>query len=147
MQSVQDYMDSLPEERKIAVQKLRNILQQNLPEGFEECLQYGMVSYVVPHSIYPDGYHCKPEDALPFISVASQKNHIALYHMGIYSDPEVLDWWKEAYAEQAPTKLDMGKSCVRFKKPEHIPYELIAELARKITVQDWIDRYEEVVKR
>lgn len=147
MSSVQEYMDALPEERRVALQKMREILRKNLPEGFEECMQYGMVSYVVPHSIYPDGYHCKPEEALPFISIASQKNHIALYHMGIYSDPEVLAWWKKAYEEHAPTKLDMGKSCVRFKKPEHIPYELIAELAKKISVQDWIDRYEEVIKK
>ncbi len=147
MENPDTYLESLPPERKAALERMREVLQENLPEGFEECMQYGMISYVVPHSIYPDGYHCKPTDALPFISIASQKNHIALYHMGLYSNPEVMAWWKKAYEEEAPTKLDMGKSCVRFKKAEHIPYALIAALAKKISVADWISRYEEVIKK
>jgi hypothetical protein len=105
-----------------------------------------MIGYVVPHSLYPDGYHCDPKLPLPFMSIASQKNFIALYHMGIYSDPELLEWFKAEYPKYVKTKLDMGKSCIRFKKPETIPYELIAQLSTKMTPQNWIDRYESVVK-
>lgn len=136
------YMLSLPEDRKQAMNKLRDVIKQNLPTGFEETMQYGMISYVVPHSIYPKGYHCKPTDPLPFLSVASQKNFIALYHMGIYGDPTLLNWFQQGYAKASTAKLDMGKSCVRFKKLDQIPFALIGELATKMTVKDWIDSYE-----
>lgn len=147
MQSTDDYIRNLPADRQEPIRKLRGVLRENLPKGFQETLQYGMISFVVPHSIYPAGYHCKPEDALPFASVASQKNHIALYHSGLYSDESLKAWWEDAYAEQVPTKLDMGKSCVRFKNPANIPYDLIGELAQKVSVKDWITRYEDVIKR
>lgn len=129
------------------MQKLREILQKHLPKGFEETLQYGMITYVVPHSLYPKGYHCKPTDALPFISIASQKAGIHLYHMGIYSDPDLLQWFTDAYAKACTTKLDMGKSCIRFKKLDQIPYELIGELAQKMTPQQWIERYESAFRK
>jgi hypothetical protein len=142
-----EYLTNLPEYRKEAMQKLRETVLKNLPKGFEETMQYGMISYVVPHSIYPDGYHCKPTDALPFMSIASQKNHIAYYHMGIYSDPDLLKWFTEEYPNHATGKLDMGKSCIRFKKPGNIPFELLGELTKKISVDEWISKYESAFKR
>jgi uncharacterized protein YdhG (YjbR/CyaY superfamily) len=140
--TVDAYLESLPDDRQQAMNTLRSIIKQNLPQGFEETMQYGMISYVVPHSIYPNGYHCKPKDALPFLSIASQKNFIALYHMGIYANATLLNWFVDEYAKASNAKLDMGKSCIRFKKPEHIPFALLGELAAKITVQEWIETYE-----
>lgn len=141
------YLAELPEERREPMEKLRQALLTNLPKGFEETISYGMLGYVVPHSLYPAGYHCNPKQPLPFINLASQKNFIALYHMGIYADPELLAWFKAEYTKQVPTRLDMGKSCIRFKKPEHIPYLLIAELAGKMSPQQWIATYEKEFKR
>ena len=129
------------------MQKLRNILKQNLPKGFEEVMNYGMLGYAVPHSIFPKGYHCDPKLPLPFISLASQKNFIALYHMGIYADNKLLDWFVAEYPKHAKTKLDMGKSCIRFKQVDAIPFELIGELATKMSVQDWITIYEKNLQR
>ena len=129
------------------MEKLRAVILKNLPEGFEETMNYGMIGYVVPHTLYPEGYHCDPKLPLPFINLASQKNYIALYHMGVYSDPDLLKWFKEAYADRVPTKLDMGKSCIRFKKPEHIPYDLVGELCSKVGTSEWISHYEKAVKR
>lgn len=145
--TVDEYINELPEERQEAMLKLRQILKSNLPKGFEEQMAYGMITYVVPHSIYPNGYHCKPEQALPFISIASQKNFIALYHMGIYAEAKLLEWFQSEFAKTSKFKLDMGKSCIRFKKPEHIPHELIAKLAGKVSVKDWISVYEKALKR
>ena len=141
------YIAELPEERIPAMKKLRAVIKENLPEGFEEMMNYGMIGYVIPHSIYPDGYHCDPRLPLPFMNIASQKNFIGLYHMGIYSDEKLLGWFQKEYAKQVPTKLDMGKSCIRLKKLDQIPYELIGELASKVTVQQWIDVYEAAIKR
>ncbi|OAD92119.1 hypothetical protein A7A78_09340 [Aequorivita soesokkakensis] len=141
------YITELPEDRKEVMQKLRETVKKNLPKGFEETMQYGMISYVVPHSIYPAGYHCKPADPLPFLSIASQKNHIAFYHMGIYSDPNLYKWFTEEYPKHAAGKLDMGKSCIRFKNPKNIPFDLLGELTTKITVEDWISKYESLLKR
>lgn len=138
----EDYLESLSEDRKNAMQKLREILQMHLPEGFQETMSYGMIGYVVPHEIYPAGYHCTPELPLPFVSIASQKNFIALYHMGLYAKPDLYDWFVGEYARLVPTKLDMGKSCVRFKKLDQIPWTLIEELAGKMTPQVWIELYE-----
>ena len=140
------YIEALPEDRKGPVGQLRKTIQEHLPEGFEETMSYGMIGYVVPHSLYPSGYHCDPKLPLPFMSLASQKNYIALYHMGIYSDPELLKWFQDAYAALDIGKLDMGKSCIRFKKPERIPFELLGELCEKMTPQQWIQRYEATVK-
>ncbi|MEP1151767.1 MAG: DUF1801 domain-containing protein [Balneola sp.] len=142
-----EYVAELPEERSTAIQKLRDTIKENLPDGFEETMSYGMIGYVVPHSIYPNGYHCSPELPLPFMNIASQKNYIALYHSGIYADEKLLNWFTSEYPKYVKTKLDMGKSCVRFKKPEQIPYELIGELVQKMSVQDWVDKYESAVKR
>jgi hypothetical protein len=132
----------VPEDRAPYFKKLRDTVVKNIPKGFEECMQYGMISYVVPHSIFPDGYHCDPKTPLPFISIASQKNFIALYHMGIYANPKLLDWFVNEFPKHSKSKLDMGKSCIRFKKADQIPYDLIAELMQKITVEDWIKLYQ-----
>ncbi len=145
--TVDEYIAKVPEDRTEAIIKLRNTVKDNLPEGFEERIQYKMIGYVVPHSKYPDGYHCDPELPLPFLSIASQKNFVALYHSGIYADPKLLNWFVGEYPKYVKTKLDMGKSCVRFKKVENIPYELIAELCQKMTADQWIELYEKNVKR
>lgn len=145
--TVDEYVDELPEERKDAIQKLRKEIKKNLPKGFQETMSYGMIGYVVPHSIYPKGYHCNPKLPLPFINIASQKNFIAIYHMGIYAIPTLLKWFTEEYPKHATIKLDMGKGCMRFKKPESIPFKLFGELASKVTVQEWIDWVEAVWKR
>ncbi len=147
IKTVEDYFHFLPEERQEPMQKLRQVILENLPAGFEETMQYKMPAYVVPHSIFPDGYHCDTSLPLPFMNIASQKNFIALYHMGIYAMPKLMEWWKEEYAKALATKLDMGKSCVRFKKPDTIPLDLIAELVRRVSVQDWIETYKENIRR
>jgi len=137
-----EYIDSLPEDRKQAIKKIRAAILKNLPKGFKEVMGYGMIGYVVPHTLYSKGYHCNPNLPLPFMNVASQKNFIALYHMGIYANEKLLGWFKEEYSKNSKAKLDMGKSCIRFKKPEQIPYELIGKLASKITPEEWIKIYE-----
>ncbi len=145
--SVDDYIAQLPEERKVVLEKMRAIILENLPEGFSERLGYGMPAYVVPHEIYPAGYHCDTKLPLPFMNIASQKNFVALYHMGIYANPELMEWFVTEYPKHCKRKLDMGKSCIRFKKMDDIPYDLIAELATKMSPQDWIDLYEANVKK
>lgn len=145
--TVDEYISKLPEERKTAVNKLRETVKINLPAGFQERISYKMIGYVVPHEVYPDGYHCDPKLPLPFINIASQKNFVALYHSGIYANPDLHDWFVTEYPKHVKTKLDMGKSCVRFKKVETIPYDLIAELCQKMTPEDWITLYEKNVKR
>jgi hypothetical protein len=145
--SVHEYLNNIPEERKVAMNKLRKAILDNLPKGFSEELSYGMVGYVVPHSIYPAGYHCSPELPLPFVSIASQKNFIAFYHMGMYANEELLNWFVGEYPNHCKRKLDMGKSCIRFKKVDEIPYSLLGELITKMTVQDWIDTYVKAFKK
>ena len=144
--SPKDYIDQLPEERKKAFNKLRKTVLDNIPKGFEECMNYGMLGYVVPKSIYPAGYHCDTKLTLPFANIASQKNFIALYHMGIYADQELLQWFQAEYAQQCKYKLDMGKSCIRFKRMDDIPYDLIGKLMQKMTPNDWITIYESAIK-
>lgn len=145
--TVKAYIDSLPDSRKGIIIKLRETLVKNLPEGFEEQMTYGMPGFVVPHKVYPEGYHVNPQLPLPFVSYASQKNHIALYHMAIYSFPEILEWFTNEYPKHSKTRLDIGKSCIRFKNPENIPFSLIAELASKITMQEWVDVYKSLISR
>lgn len=145
--TVQEYIASLPEDRAKAVEALREIISKHIPTGFKEEMNYGMIGFVVPHSIYPAGYHCDPKMPLPFMNVASQKNFIAVYHMGIYANPELYNWFVDAHAKASTKKLDMGKSCMRYKKPEDIPYQLIGELAEKITTKQWIDLYESAFRK
>lgn len=144
--TVEGYIKEVPSERLEAFTTLRNTILKNIPKGFEEGMGYGMIGYVVPHKIYPAGYHCDPKIPLPFVSIASQKNFIALYHMGIYANPELLAWFVGEYPKHCKTKLDMGKGCIRFKKPDDIPFKLIAELLKKITVKEWIAQYESALK-
>ena len=143
----EQYIKELPADRKEAITKLRNSVLKNLPKGFKETMSYGMLGYVVPHEIYPGGYHCEPKLPLPFANIASQKNFIAFYHMGVYAMPELLKWFTTEYPKHSSAKLEMGKSCFRFKKPEHIPYKLIGELIKKVSVKDWIKVYEENIMR
>lgn len=145
--SIEEYIAQLPVERQQAVAKLQKVVSENLPKGFDETMGYGMIAFVVPHSVYPKGYHCDPKLPLPFINIASQKNFIALYHMGLYAMPDLMKWFADEYPKHSKTKLDMGKSCIRFKKTEQIPYNLIAELVKKITVSDWLETYEKNYKR
>ncbi|MCH1473239.1 MAG: DUF1801 domain-containing protein [Bacteroidia bacterium] len=144
--SPEEYIHQLPDERQDSFNKLRSTIVKHLPLGFEERMSYGMIGYVVPKSLYPAGYHCDPKLPLPFVNIASQKNFIALYHMGIYTDPELLQWFQTEYAQQCKYKLDMGKSCVRFKRMDDIPFDLIAELMGEMTPEDWINRYESAFK-
>lgn len=145
--TIKQYINELPEERQSVVLRLYEVISRNLPKGFEDCIQYGMPAFVVPHSLYPSGYHCDPKLALPFISISSQKNSISLYHMGLYAGEEYLNWFQNEWPKHSSKKLDMGKSCIRFKKEEDIPFVLIAKLCAKITPQKWIDLYETNIKR
>ena len=145
--SPEEYLEKVPEERKEVMKKLRELILENLPEHFEEQMSYGMIGYVVPHSYYPPGYHVTPELPLPFVNLASQKNHIALYHACLYSMPELLKWFQKEYAKRVDTKLDMGKSCIRFRNPKKIPLELIAELMTRVSADEWISHYEKQLSR
>ncbi len=145
--TVEEYLYSLNDERREVVHKIRQIFQKKLPKGFEEVISYGMIGYVVPHELYPKGYHCDPKLPLPFINIASQKNFIAIYHMGIYANPDLLNWFVSEFPKHCTTKLDMGKSCIRFKKMDQIPYDLLTQLAIKMTPQDWILLYESQFKK
>lgn len=142
-----EYINNLPDDRKQVINKLRKTILDNLPEGFSETINYGIIGYVVPHSIYPNGYHCDPKLPLPFMSMASQKNFIAIYHMGLYANQKLMNWFLQEYPKHCDTKLDMGKSCIRFKKINQIPFDLIAELSKKVTVKEWIAIYEESFKK
>lgn len=144
--SVPEYLDTIAVDKKAAVTKLRQQIRRNIPKGFKEQMQYGMLAYVVPHSIFPAGYHTDPKQPLPFMCLAAQKNFVAIYHMGLYGDHNLLEWFKTEYAKRCKTKLDMGKGCIRLKKAEDIPYDLIGELAGKITVDDYVNRYETNLK-
>jgi uncharacterized protein YdhG (YjbR/CyaY superfamily) len=141
------YVDQLPDDRKKVINELRRVILENLPKGFEETVGYGMIGFAVPHSLYPAGYHCNPKDPLPFMGLASQKNFVALYHMGLYADPKLLAWFEEEFPKHSARKLDMGKSCIRFKNMDHIPYALIGELAGKMNPAQWIALYEATLKR
>lgn len=142
-----EYMTQLPEDRKDVVQKLRQTILDHIDSKFQECMNYGMLGYVVPFTIYPDGYHCNPKLPLPFMNLASQKNFIAVYHMGMYAKKEIYDWFVTEYPKHTTAKLDMGKSCIRFKKMDAIPYALIGQLAAKLYVEEWIAIYESQIKK
>lgn len=144
--TIEQYLGEVPEPRKAPMQKLHKSIVKNLSKGFKEGMSYGMIGYSVPHSKYPAGYHCDPKQPLPFMSIASQKNFIAVYHMGIYSNKELLDWFTAEYNHLGIGKLDMGKGCIRFKNAEKIPYELIGRLTAKISADEWIKMYESVYR-
>ena len=144
--TVKEYLEELPEERIESFNKLRTIILKNIPKGFEECMSYGMVGYVVPHKLYPKGYHCDPKLPLPFVALGSQKHFIALHHMGIYGNAELLEWFVNEYPKHSKGKLDMGKGCIRFKRMDDIPYKLIGDLMKKISVKDYILKHENALK-
>lgn len=144
--SPDEYISKLPEERQLVISKMRETILKNIPNGFEEGMGYGMISYHIPHSIYPEGYHCNPKLPLPFVNIASQKNFVALYHSGIYANKNLFNWFVNEYPKHCKTKLDMGKSCIRFKKMTDIPFELIGELISKISSKEWISIYEKNIK-
>jgi hypothetical protein len=145
--TVTEILTSLPKDRVVPFNKLHDVIVKNLPKGFEAAISYGGLGYVVPHAIYPAGYHCKPVEPLPFAGIASQKHSINFYHMGIYSDPKLMQWFLDEYPKHSNQKLDMGKSCMRFKKFNEIPYKLIGELMKKMSVKDWINKYESLLKK
>ncbi len=144
--TVRDILISLPEDRAEPFNKLHDVIMKNLPKGFEAAISYGGLGYVIPHTLYPAGYHCKPSEPLPFAGIASQKDSINFYHMGIYSDPKLLKWFVTEYPGHSKQRLDMGKSCIRFKKLDEIPYKLIGELMKKMSAKEWIGKYEAVLK-
>jgi uncharacterized protein YdhG (YjbR/CyaY superfamily) len=144
--TVDEYVAQIPEDRREAFTRLLEAARANLPKGFEECMSYGMPSFAVPHSIYPAGYHCKPDEPLPFLAIGNQKGHISFYHSGVYTDPDLLAWFESEWAKRDIGKLDMGKSCIRFRKMDRIPYDLLGKLCTKITVDEWVRRYEERIK-
>ena len=146
-ENIKTYIDSLELDRKHPMIELIDVVEKNIPNGFEKTMNYAMPSFVIPHSIYPNGYHVTPDLPLPFIGIASQKNHIGFYHMGLYADSKLLDWFISEYPKYCKLKLDMGKSCIRFKNISEIPFELIGILTSKMTVKDWIDIYEKNIKR
>ncbi|GAA4972815.1 DUF1801 domain-containing protein [Algibacter aquimarinus] len=144
--SPKEYLNELPEDRKEAISKLRQQILDNLPNGIEEQMSYGMLGYVIPHSVYPDGYHCNTTLPLPFMNLASQKNFIAVYSMVLYSKKELMDWFTSEYVKRCKYKLDMGKSCIRFKRMDDIPFDLIGELTAKVSAEEWIKIYETAIK-
>jgi hypothetical protein len=145
--TVDEYLRELSPDRREFVSAIRAAITDNLPPGFEERMSYGMIGYVVPHEHYPAGYHCDPALPLPFINLASQKASVNLYHMAIYTMPDLLSWFETAWSEATSVRLDMGKSCMRFKRLTTTPVELIGELASRVTVEEWIALYEEKIKR
>jgi hypothetical protein len=145
--TVTDYLAGLPADRVESFTKLRETILKHIPKGYEEVMAYGMIGYVVPHKLFPAGYHCDPKLPLGLANIASQKNFIALYHMGLYGDSKLNEWFVNEYPKHSKAKLDMGKACIRFKKMDDIPYQLIGELMKKLTVKQWVDLYEENLKR
>ena len=145
--TIQEYLDQLPEDRRQVMMQLRETILAHLPHGFEEKIQYDMITYVVPRSKYPKGYHCNPEDDLAFLSIGNQKKHLAIYHMGIYMIPEVYQWFVDEYPNYMKTKLNMGKSCIRFTNMKTVPYELIGQLCEKIDVDTYVKAYEAILNK
>ena len=145
--SIKGYINSLASDRKKTITQLINVIEQNIPKGFEKAMNYGMPSFVIPHSIYPDGYHCDNKLPLPFISISNLKSSISLHHMGLYANSELLNWFQSEHPKHSKTKLDMGKGCIKFKKFNEIPYKLIGILSKRMTVKNWIDTYEQNIKR
>ena len=137
--NIEEYIEKVPADKKKAVEELRKVVKKNIPKGFKEELSYGSIGFVIPHSLFPHGYHCNPELPLPFINIAAKKNYISLHHMGVYADKKLLDWFVKEYPKHSKSKLDMGKACIRFKKVEDIPYKLIGELTTKVTAEKWME--------
>lgn len=138
----EEYINSMDDKWKEGFKRLMDVVDANIPEGFEKTMQYDMITYVVPFSAYPNGYHVTPDIPLPFISLGAQKRHIALYHLGIYANSKLLNWFQDEYSKTVTTKLNMGKSCIRFTNPKKIPYELLGDLISRMSMEQWIECYE-----
>lgn len=143
--TVEQYLDALPEDRREAIAAVRRVVLKNLPKGYEEGMQYGMIGYFVPHSLYPAGYHCDASQPVPFASIASQKNHMAIYMMCIYSDPAHLEWFVDAW-KKSGNRLDMGKGCVRFRKLENVPLDVVGQAIRRVPVKNFLEHYESTLR-
>lgn len=144
---IETVLNQWPEERRVPMRKLIEVTSSNLPDGFEMAAFEKGIHYLVPKSIYPSGYHADPQKPLPFITYLSQSKYIGVYHMGLYAFPELAEWFRKAYSEHAKYKLDMGKSCIRLKRMDDIPFSVFEELFTKITPQQWIEKYEASIKR
>ena len=142
--TVQYYLTSLPPDRREAISAVRKVILANLPKGYEECMTYGMIGYVVPHSIFPAGYHCDPKTPLPFANLGSQKNHMAIYLMTVYGDKATEQWFRKAW-QATGKKLDMGKACVRFKKIEDVPLEVIGQAIARVPVKQYVERVQQTL--
>jgi hypothetical protein len=142
--TVEEYLQGLPADRRTAISAVRQVILANLPKGYVECMSYGMIGYVVPHRLYSAGYHCDPRLPLPYANLGSQKNHMALHVMIIYGDPATEQWFRKAW-QAAGKKLDMGKCCVRFKKLEDVPLDVIGQVIARVPVKDYIARVENVI--
>jgi hypothetical protein len=140
------YIASLPEDRRPIIAAIRKVINDNLPPGFEETSSYG-IGWVVPHSMYPPGYHCDSSTPLGFMGLVSQKRHISLYSMCLYGSNKHLEWFRREWPKHSKKKLDMGKSCIRFAKPEDVPLELIGQLAARVSPRQWIEIYESSMKK
>ncbi|MEP6787298.1 MAG: DUF1801 domain-containing protein [Acidobacteriota bacterium] len=143
----EEYIASLPDDRKAAMSAIRKAINKKIPKGFEERICYGSLGWVVPHSLFPAGYHCDPSKPLMLIGLASTKGHISMHHLGLYSSGPLLKWFQDVWPKHSTRKLDMGKGCVRFKRPDEVPLELIGELASKLTPLAWIEIYEKALMR
>ena len=144
--SVREYLDSLPEDRRAMIRAVREVILKHLPKGYQEIMQYGMISYAVPLSLYPPGYHCGKDVPLPYACLASQKNYLSLYLCNIYGDKGTEKWFRTEFKVRGK-KLDMGKSCVRFKKVEDLPLDVIGKAIARTPVRDFIALYEKAIKR
>jgi len=144
--TVKEYLAELPPDRRDAINAVRKVILQNLPDGFEETMQYGMISYVVPFKLFPAGYHCDPTQPLCFAGLASQKNHMAIYLMTVYGNKETQEWFVRTY-KASGKKLDMGKSCVRFKKLDDLPLDVIGQAIARVPVANYIKAYEELRRK
>jgi hypothetical protein len=138
--SVKDYLAQLPEDRRAALAAVREVILENLDKEYEEGIQYGMIGYYVPHRVFPAGYHCDPKQPLPFASIASQKNHMAIYLMCIYGNAEQEEWFRKAWAKTG-MKLDLGKSCVRFKKLDDLALDVIGQVIKRVPAKRYVDHY------
>ena len=147
MQTNEDHLKTVEIDKRPTFTKLYQTIKNNIPAGFVEELTYKMIGFVVPKSVYPSGYDCNSKLPLPFINLAANKNYISLHHLGLYFDASLLDWFQSEYPKYCNTKLDMGKGCIRFKKMDDIPFDLISELIQKSTVEKWITIYENHVKK
>lgn len=136
--TVEAYLETLPTDRRAAIEAVRKVILENLDEGYEEGMQYGMIGYYVPHRVYPAGYHCDPKQPLPFATLGSQKGYMSVYLMCVYGHGATRSWFVDAW-KKAGKKLDMGRSCVRFKKLEDLALDVIGEAIRRVPARKYIE--------